>query len=203
MGEWTQRVVEYPWVLKQLDLIKPGSLVLDVGCSESLFNQILIQRKYSVVGLDYRDNEFPNKYLFFIKRNILDTRLPSEMFDAAIVVSTIEHIGLGAYGQTARDDDGDIHALRQIAGFLKKKGILILTTPYIGHHHFYVDRFERRYNTDRLEKLVYGFRVLKEEYFFPYYHRRLLWLRMNRDEANRATFEKNRPGIACLVLSKR
>jgi len=48
-GSMSQRAVEYPWVLEQLKLLKPGSLVLDVGCAESLLSHELIARGFRVV----------------------------------------------------------------------------------------------------------------------------------------------------------
>lgn len=36
LGRWSQRAIEYPWLLSVLDkFVPPGSKVLDVGCAES------------------------------------------------------------------------------------------------------------------------------------------------------------------------
>lgn len=43
-GVKDQRAIEYPWVLRQLASIKRKSLVLDVGCSESLLSHEFIAR---------------------------------------------------------------------------------------------------------------------------------------------------------------
>jgi len=59
-GCWSQRAVEYPWVLKELKLLKPGATVLDVGCAESLLSHELIARRYMVVGIDIREYPFKN-----------------------------------------------------------------------------------------------------------------------------------------------
>lgn len=202
-GEWTQRVVEYPWVVNYIHTLKEHSLVLDIGCSESLFNQSLVKSKFRVVGLDIRENLFPNKYLHFIKRNVTDTGLPSNLFDAICVVSTIEHIGLSSYCQKIQDSDGDIQALRELSRVLKKGGSLIVTTPYVGRNALHVDLFERHYNRKRLERLIEGFRVLKEDYFYPYKSGgRLLWLKMSRKKMDSLSFRAGYPGIACLVLCK-
>jgi len=48
-GGWSQRVVEYPWVLRQLRVFVPrGARVLDVGCSESVLNHVLLYMGYEV-----------------------------------------------------------------------------------------------------------------------------------------------------------
>jgi hypothetical protein len=36
------------------------------------------------------------------------------MFDAIFVVSTIEHIGLSAYGQLTLDDEGDVKVMKEL-----------------------------------------------------------------------------------------
>jgi hypothetical protein len=88
-------------------------LVLDVGCAESLLSHELVARGFRIVGLDIRDYPFKNKRVYFVKRNVLNTGLPDEMFDAIFVVSTIEHIGLSAYGQLTLDDEGDVKVMKE------------------------------------------------------------------------------------------
>jgi hypothetical protein len=65
-GQWTQRVIEYPWVLSKLSYIEPNSKVLDVGCAESLFSHALIG-KYKCFGLDIRDHPYKPRNMFFSK----------------------------------------------------------------------------------------------------------------------------------------
>lgn len=49
-------------------------------------------------------------------------------FDACISVSSIEHSGLGRYGDDI-DPDGDIKAMQDIKNILKKDGLLFLSVP--------------------------------------------------------------------------
>ena len=200
-GSWSQRAVEYPWVLTQIKSIKPGSLILDVGCAESLLSHELTAKSLRVVGLDIRDYPFRSKKIVFIKRNVIDTKLPAKTFDAIIVVSTIEHTGLNAYGQLTLDDDGDIKAMKELYRILKPQGIIIITTPYIGSNPLRVYPFERYYNRQRLEKLVEGFQTIKEEYFYPQRQgSRLHWAKLNREKIDEQNFRE--AGLACLILKK-
>jgi len=197
----SQRAIEYPWVLEQLKTIEKGQLVLDVGCSESLLSHELIARGYRVVEIDIREYPFQNKRMFFIKRSILDTKLPNDMFDAILVVSTIEHIGLSTYDQLTLDDKGDVKAMKELYRILRPKGIMILTTPYIGSCSFRVSSFERNYNRQRLQKLLEGFRILIEEYFYlKQVGKRFYWVKMSREEIDSKNFMY--PGLCCLVLKK-
>jgi hypothetical protein len=38
-GIWSQRAIEYPWVLAQIKRLKSNALILDVGCAESLLSR--------------------------------------------------------------------------------------------------------------------------------------------------------------------
>jgi SAM-dependent methyltransferase len=202
-GKWTQRLVEYPWVIDYLQTLDENSLVLGVGCAESLFGQELVLRRFRVVGLDFREPFFPNKYIKFVKGNALNIGLPTNLFDAIFVISTIEHIGLDAYHQVVKDTEGDLQAIKEFTRILKKNGKLIITTPYIGSSALHISAFERHYNRERLEKLIEHLRVLKEDYFYPYMtKRRLRWLKTSKTEIDSLPFQTNRQGIACLVLSK-
>ncbi|MBO3810063.1 MAG: hypothetical protein FGF50_10800 [Candidatus Brockarchaeota archaeon] len=77
-GSWGRKTVEYPWVLRQLKMLKPGVLVLDVGCAESLLSHELMAREFR---LDIRDYPFKNKRMYFVKRDALNISLPSNIFD--------------------------------------------------------------------------------------------------------------------------
>ena len=90
-------------MLESIKIVKAGSLVLDVGCSESLLSHELVARGSRVVGLDIRDYPFRNKYIRFLRRNVMYTCLPANLFDA-IIISTIEHVGFG----------GDIEKVEEI-----------------------------------------------------------------------------------------
>jgi SAM-dependent methyltransferase len=194
--------MEYPWVIKNLSIVPKGGSILDVGCAESLLSQELIARGFRVVGIDIRDYPFKDKRMVFLKRNVLDTLLPDNTFDAIVVISTIEHIGLESYGQTMIDTDGDLRAMKELVRILKHGGILILTTPYIGGEPLRISSFERRYNRQRLGKLTRGLKVIKEDYFYPLRSgKRLYWLRLSKEKIDKQTF-KEESGIACLILKK-
>jgi len=117
---WSQRVVEYLWVLRQLRRFVPrGARVLDVGCSESVLSHVLLYMGYGVWGLDINDYSHKPRQMVFVKRDVRDTGLPSNFFDAVVVVSTIGHIGLPVYGQVGFDVDGDVETIEELRRILK------------------------------------------------------------------------------------
>lgn len=202
-GSWSQRAIEYPWVLQQLALLKQNALVLDVGCAESLLSHELLARGYRVIGIDIRDYHWKAQNMLVVKGNVMDTGFPESLFDAIFVVSTIEHIGLSGYGQVTIYEEGDIRAMREFRRILKPGGILILTTPYIRSKSLRVNPIERIYNHERLTRLIEDYQILNEDYFLPVRPKdgaRFIWLKHSKEIIDCEDFVK--AGLACLVLRK-
>jgi SAM-dependent methyltransferase len=200
-GEHDERAAEYPWVLRQLSSLRKGSLVLDVGCSDSMLSHVLLMRGFRVVGLDIRDHPFKSKHTVFLRRNVLDSGLPDCTFDGILVVSTIEHIGLDVYEQTVIARDADATAIRELFRILKPGGLVMITAPFIGNEQERVTPEEKQYGIEGVGKLTKGMEVLVEDYF--YLHRCgcvLRWLRLSKSGAARVKFKD--AGIVCLVLRK-
>jgi 2-polyprenyl-3-methyl-5-hydroxy-6-metoxy-1,4-benzoquinol methylase len=196
------RTVEYPWTLKNLKLLKQGVIVLDVGCAESLLSHELTARKYRVVGVDLREYPFKNKWMVFIKGNILTVVLSDDFFDAIIMVSTIEHVGFQSYGQLVLDDRADFKVMKALYRALKPGGIIIVTTSYAGNAKECIvskrNVIERQYDRERLDGLVSGYNILKEEYFYRD-ESASVWMRIDK---KRACEKSLKNGLACLVLQK-
>src|SRR5207247_9505211 len=78
-------------------------------------------------------------------------------FDAVVCLSTIEHIGRGAYGEAlAADDAADRAALGRIRELTKPGGLLVLTVPFGPAS---TDAFERTYDSAALDALLQGWVV--------------------------------------------
>ena len=82
----------------------------------------------------------------------------------AIALSTVEHIGLHAYGNIDLDPQGDWHALQAIRRALKPDGRLILTVPF-GRRG--VAEWQRIYDHSALQELLRDsdFRIEAENYW--------------------------------------
>lgn len=107
--------------------------VLDVGSTESLLIYELLHRGYKVQGIDQR--LYQERNLYTMQFNILDNDLIKclPLYDYIIAISTIEHIGLGAYGDK-KIKNGDRLAVENIYKMLKFNGYFIITLPnkYLG-----------------------------------------------------------------------
>lgn len=154
------RPIEYEYVLNNLRGVERGR-VLEVGCTGSYVHAELIARGFRVYGIDV--NDFPRKHpkLIFIKQDICESSLPGKFFDAVIAVSTIEHIGLGAYGDPVYRE-GDRTAVKEITRVLADDGIAIFTLPY--SKKAFVD-WQRHYDEDQLRLLLNGLTVLDKKYY--------------------------------------
>jgi ubiquinone/menaquinone biosynthesis C-methylase UbiE len=129
-----------------------------------------------------------------MRRDARYTAFPSNFFDAIVLVSTIEHIGVGI------DEDADLKTIKELNRVLKPKGIII-TTPYLTVRSLQVTSSGRIYNRMRLKELTKNFQVLKEEYFYhQHVNSRIIWTKIDKKWLDKIT--STRPCIACLVLQK-
>ena len=136
--------------------------VLDVGVTESLLIYELAHRGYKMTGLDQRpyQEKLPFKFLQFDLTS--EKWLPRELlnyYDYIIAISTVEHIGLGAYADNKKEK-GDKRALYHLIDLLKPNGYLIITMP---NKHLGTDT-GRGYSYQDFERLIRGlFRIVHFE----------------------------------------
>jgi hypothetical protein len=84
---------------------------------------------YKVTGLDVRPYPFSHPNFNFIQADILTWQPPVGAFDAVISISTLEHIGLGGYGDPL-NKQGDMLALEKLWQALSQGGRLYLSLPF-------------------------------------------------------------------------
>lgn len=125
----SERIVEVPFVLRHLPYPFRGRL-LDVGYLESEIIYQTTSLGFDTWGIDIRPAaaDFPGAH--YIQGDVIKYRFAPNSFDVVIALSTIEHVGLHAYGNLEADADGDLHALRAIHRILKPGGRLLLTVPF-------------------------------------------------------------------------
>jgi len=152
-----ERSVEVPWCLAR---IRDARKVLDVGCSESTYLQFL--GHLELHGIDTRDPlvGVPRNF-HFIKGDVTQNVLPREFFDLVICISTLEHIGLEAYGMKPFAD-GDRLALNAMLSSLRENGRMLVTAPFgrkATHGWF------RVYSEHVWRQLTKGLKITEEEFF--------------------------------------
>ena len=149
----TERSVEIPFVLSAVTSGKgTDSTVLDVGCSESLVPLEFASLGYSVTGIDLRAYPLhhPNLQTFATPLEDWDT---DATFDVVVCLSSIEHFGLGTYGEEAATDRLDHRAMRMLLDRIEPDGLLAMTIPF-GETE--VTPVQRMYDRDDLDALLEG-----------------------------------------------
>ena len=132
--------------------LKFGAKVLEIGCAEADWLTPMKEERPDLylVGLDWRDCERPGANEF-LKGDVLTQEFEPESFDAIVMISALEHIGLGAYDNDPKDVDGDTHTLERCLRWLKPGGLVYFDVPYTpdGAYEVIGGRF-RRYNRETL-----------------------------------------------------
>jgi hypothetical protein len=185
IGNVNERAAELPYVFMGVAGLPPGARVLDVGAAESTVALSLASLGYEVTALDPRPYPFSHPRLVTVTSTLEDWN-HEDVFDAVVCLSTIEHIGLGAYGVEARDDQADLAAMRRLRELTKPGGRLLLTTRF---GEAGADSFQRTYDRDGLAELLAGWKVEDESF-----------VRREDDATWVATEPGNEPGAELVVL---
>ena len=155
VGNVNERIVEVAYAFRALAGVDPGATVLDIGASESTLSLSLASLGYEVTAIDPRPYPLEHPRLRVVVGGVEEWD-PGETFAAVLCISTLEHIGVGAYGQAKAAADADRAAIGQIHALTEPGGLLIVTVPF---GRAAVDEFERTYDRARLERVLDGWVV--------------------------------------------
>jgi hypothetical protein len=150
-----ERIVEQPFVFGALAGLPPGSRILDVGGSESTVGLSLAALGHDVTVVDPRAHPLRHPRLRH-EAVRLDELPGGAPFDAAVVLSAVEHFGLDHYGTGATDARLDLAALARLRELVAPGGLLVLTVPFGAAS---VDGFQRVYDEAGLAELLDGWSV--------------------------------------------
>lgn len=125
----SERIVEVPFVHRNLPYPFRGRL-LDVGYRESEIIYEAASLGFETWGIDIRPPLAKYPGVRYVEGDVIKYPFQAGFFDVVIALSTVEHIGLMAYGNAAKDPEGDLHALQAIHRILKPNGRLIMTVPF-------------------------------------------------------------------------
>lgn len=160
VGSVNERIAEVPYVFRALDGIGPGGHILDFGCAESTVSLSLAALGYKVTALDLHPYPLAHPGITVVAQPAESWDGPEEKFDAIVCLSTLEHAGLGWYGENESAQDLDRVILERMLSWLAPSGRLIFTAPF---GIWSVSDFERRYDDEHLEVLFSGWKVLDRQ----------------------------------------
>ena len=189
-----ERIIEEVFVHSQVPLDAEGQRLLDFGCTRSNLALQLASLGYEVIGVDLRQYPFAHPHFTFHQTNITEFD-DAEGFDIITSVSTIEHVGLGAYGEE-RDTSTLEATTRKLTDLLKPGGRLIATVPF-GQQ--YEDEFLRSLNYVDVIQLFGDLDLTAERFYarqdFKYW--RPVDLRQARSISN-APEDRGPTGVNCV-----
>jgi len=134
---WTDREPRDPglrvWTsaLKAWQLVWPlHAVVLEIGCQDT--DWLTLAHMYdptiTPAGLDWRPpRKGPGKR---IQGDVLTVDFPPASVDVIVMLSTLEHIGLGHYYHDPLAEDGDTRTLQRCREWLKPMGWVYADVPY-------------------------------------------------------------------------
>jgi len=177
------RVVEIPWAMDRLKRdTKPGQRLLVVG---DVITAKLADMSYDIDLVDMDAEASSNGHLRVQKMDIRRAELPAGAFDAAVCISTIEHVGV----QGMEFPDGDRLAAGIIHRALKRGGKLLLTAPF--GKPFTVTGFTRIYDSAGLANALKGYFAVDEELYYLWDGFR--WKRVDLAAGEQAGFLRSDP----------
>jgi SAM-dependent methyltransferase len=161
----SERIVEYPFVfaLLGLDKKREEKKILDVGCYYSNFPIQLASMGFKTWGIDVTPYQLRHPNFTFVRGDIQGTKFSNNFFDIVTAISTIEHIGMGYYGdKEGKSSEKD--AIKEISRITKKGGKFILTVPY--SKVFRVGKTQRFYDKKSLELLLKPYFKIRNMFIF-------------------------------------
>jgi SAM-dependent methyltransferase len=160
-----ERLIDYPFAHTNLG-VSPGARVLDIGCSGSIFPIELASLGYQVWGLDMGEYHITHPNFNFIRGDIAHLPFPDDFFDVVTAISTIEHIGLERYGESA-DEQKDGEAIKELSRTLKPGGRLLITVPFGNGSvaHWKGVSLHRAYNWKSLSGILSGLEIISARFY--------------------------------------
>jgi hypothetical protein len=145
-----ERIAENAYAFAAIAGLELGAPILDVGAAESLTAFSLASLGYPVTALDPRGYPLPHPLLQVVTVPIQDWQT-EDRYAAVLCISTIEHVGLPAYGLRPAEGRADLAAMRRIWELTAPGGLLVLTTPYGQPNE---TAFSRTYDRAGLDELL-------------------------------------------------
>ncbi len=156
VGAVNERIIEQPFVFSALGDLDAGAKILDLGGGESTVAFSLASLGFDVTVIEPQGYPFrhPNLTVFERPYEEFDR---SARFDAVVLLSAIEHFGIGWYpGNPDKAESADIDTVASLRELMNDDGLLVLTTPYGPAE---TTDLERIYDLERLQRLLEGWSI--------------------------------------------
>ncbi len=187
-----ERIIELPMIQQYLSDLPPEKRILEFGCTRSWLSLAMATMGHQVIGVDLRDYDVKHPNFKFYKGEI--QKLQLEPVDCIVSVSTLEHVGIGAYKEQV-NDAALTEVLNKLHQLLIDGGWLLLTVP-VGIPQ--QDNFQRVFAPEELSSLLksHGFEIEQAEYFTR--SDELTWLRTGPHKLQEGKYSSGVSSVACI-----
>jgi len=196
----TERVVEYPLTFQALPS-KP-SLILDVGSGNSPLAYHLACLGHTVHAVDILPYPLQHPNIQQIRCDAMRLPYDDETFSYVTAISSLEHFGLGGYGDPA-GEDAPFRARDEIRRVLKRGARLIVSVP-VGSANDPIRSRKTNYSVfsrPLLSRFTEGFEVTLQRFFQHVGHN---WSPCTESEAfSRDSYTHGVMAVVFLTLRKR
>ena len=156
---------ECAFAARHIQRVRPAE-TLDVGSYRHFILGMLAHSRVTTIDVRARAAVNTNERVITCDAKALT--LPTGTFDVLVSLCTLEHLGLGRYGD-AIDFDADAAALREWIRVLKPGGRLVFSTTITGGPPQIVFNAHRIYAYEQLTTMLAGM-VPEEEVFYAHAH---------------------------------
>lgn len=152
---------ECEFAARHLNKLNPDK-ILDIGSYRHFIIGILSHSKVTTVDIRGREPILPSETVVIGDAKKLN--LPNDQFDAILSLCTLEHVGLGRYGDEF-DLEADRKAFGEMTRLLKSGGHLIFTTSITGGQPSLVFNAHRIYSYEMIRAFCSGLVCIEEKFY--------------------------------------
>ena len=166
VGFWTEVLKVRPELLH----LPEGGSILEVGSADAdwLSEMHRLRPDLALVGIDPRAKAEHKSLLARYPWDVLTCHFDPASFDAAVMISAVEHIGCPMYPPEV--EDGDTRTMQRLGAWVKPGGWCYLDVPFRpdGVHHVKKGNF-RAYSPESLRErlIVAPWREVYRQVFTP------------------------------------
>ncbi len=162
-GDHPENFLDYEcqFAADQISSSEPGT-ILDIGSYRHFL--IGLMAHYRVTTIDVRGRKSALKNETVITCNAANLAFPDNSFEMVLSMCTLEHIGLGRYGDSI-DFEGDKKAIKEMIRVLKPGGLLIFTTTIHNAPPAIAFNAHRIYNYEMIKSFCFGLECVAEKFY--------------------------------------
>jgi len=155
-----ERIVEYPWIISNIDL-KSGKL-LDTGSalnfSDILEHEVFVDKKITIANLNPESRCYWEKEISYIFDDIRSMPFRDGSFDLITCISTLEHVGMDnttMYTRNTKYKESEkrdyFKVITELKRLLKQNGKLLITVPFGEYQNF---GFFQQFDASMIQNII-------------------------------------------------